>query len=656
METSIQIKHGTNRISSVNEQISEKTLGKLLALGMGLLLCIKLFLASSLDLYSDEIFYWLASTRPAIAYSDLPFMTALLVGVGSLFDSNSTLAIRSLFLLLGTSIPLLIYWVALPVTNTKEALASALLAICIPMGGFMGLLAVPDVPLLFFGLLSLGAFERALRTDRSIYWLATGVTVALGLSTHYRFFLYPGAALLFLLFFKEEQKQWRNPKFWLAIVVAAIGLLPIIWFNIENQLASANFYLVDRHPWQFQATGLLHIFKQAVIVTPPMYLLLGFVVWQLLRHRREDRSAFLMVCFALSNGAVYLVLAPWTDADSTSIHWPLSAYFPLLVFAPCIMNEWQHLISTKVTSKLGSNWIAAIPAIGFAGTLIALLAIGSQAFQLPLQKIVGTGVLSNKMAGWNEFSDYSSDLIAQTFPSLNPILITDNYYTAGQIAFTGLSDNPLTLDEDKAVRDGRITQIKLWQIDESGLKKMLNSALLFITEDSTLNVLEKTAVVEKMCFLVPDLEFVDTLSLFNGDKEFSFYRASSFLKPSSDVTIRANPCPFPPHAWIDTPVAGSRLSGKQRIEGWAYNEDIGVETVSLLIDGIDLGIMHYGINREDVADVQGVKTDPNAPKLGFSYEFDTTILSNGSYTLEVRLVGKNGSTTDFGARRVTVTN
>lgn len=623
---------------------------------MGLLLCIKLFLASSLDLYSDEVFYWLASTRPAIAYSDLPFMTALLVGLGSLLDSSSTLAVRSLFILLGTSIPLLIYWVALPITNKREALVSALLALCIPMGGFMGLLAVPDVAIIFFGLLSLGAFERALRTDRFIYWLATGITVALGLSTHYRFFLYPSAALLFLLFFKDEHRQWRNPKFWFSVALAAIGLLPIIWFNIENQLASANFYLVDRHPWQFQASGLLHVFKQAGIVTPPMYLLLGFVIWQLLRHRRDDRSAALVACFALSNGIVYFVLAPWTDADSTSLHWPLSAYFPLLVFAPRTMNELRGLLDTKFNSKVGRNTITAIPIIGFIGTLFALLAIGSQAFQLPLQAVTGTGVLSNKMAGWSEFSDYSSKLIKLDFAGLNPILISDNYYTAGQIAFAGLSNSPLTLDENKAVRDGRIAQIKLWQMDESGLSARPNSAVLFITEDSTLNVVEKNAVIEKMCLLVTDLEYLDTLSLFNGDKEFSFYKASSTLDSSKDTINRANPCPFPPQAWIDTPLANSRLSGTSHIQGWAYNEDIGIESISLLMDGIDVGILPYGINRPDVANTMEVKTDPNSPQLGFSYELDTRALANGSYTLEIRIVDKNGVSTNFGARRVSVNN
>ena len=35
---------------------------------------------------------------------------------------------------------------------------ASILTLCLPLGGFLGLLAVPDVPLIFFGLLAIGFF------------------------------------------------------------------------------------------------------------------------------------------------------------------------------------------------------------------------------------------------------------------------------------------------------------------------------------------------------------------------------------------------------------------------------------------------------------------------------------------------------------------
>ena len=78
------------------QQGARLPVSKFLVAGITLLLLSKIFLATVLDLYSDEAFYWQASENPAIAYSDLPFMTALLIGLGSALDSYNTLAARSL--------------------------------------------------------------------------------------------------------------------------------------------------------------------------------------------------------------------------------------------------------------------------------------------------------------------------------------------------------------------------------------------------------------------------------------------------------------------------------------------------------------------------------------------------------------------------------
>ena len=57
----------------------------------GIVAILKFYFASELDLYSDEIFYWLASTDLSLAYSDLPFMTALMAGMGSAITPGSAI-------------------------------------------------------------------------------------------------------------------------------------------------------------------------------------------------------------------------------------------------------------------------------------------------------------------------------------------------------------------------------------------------------------------------------------------------------------------------------------------------------------------------------------------------------------------------------------
>lgn len=633
--------------------LSDNGLKRALLTAVLVCLSIKLILASKLDLYSDEIFYWLASTKPALAYSDLPFITALLAGLGSSLYDSSSLAVRLPFLLLGSTIPLLVYWIAKPITNSRKALESAVLSLCLPLGGFLGLLAVPDVPLLVFGLAAVGLFERALRQNQTWHWLLLGFMVALGFSTHYRFVLYPASAILFLCIAPTQRKQFTNPRFWLAVCIGAIGLIPIIWFNVNTQLASASFYFVDRHPWEFQATGLLHIFKQAGLVTPPLYFVFILTLLRLLTlSKKGERYPLFMLCFSSTHLLVYLVFAPWTDANSTSIHWPLSGYFPLLVFVPDTFRALFDWLRLRWSESIARRALLIIPILGFTGTLGAFIGIGSQAYQTLIRPIIGPNILSNKMAGWSEFAAHTNTLL-NDFDS-QPIIITDNYYTMAQVEFANLSDTVFTLDTDKAVRDGRMTQLQLWKKTADSIPDTVTRDLLFISEDSTLNVIEKEQVIGAMCHQSRYLNHIDNLTLFGGDKRFSFY--SGRLQPIQVEPI--SPCPYPARAWIDQPQAGELVSGIAVVSGWAFNQDIGIENIEVLIDGEKVSQARYGDIRGDVSELlpEPTRTDPNTPALGFNATFDSTLLSNEKHWLELQLTNHNGTVSHYGRRLIIVDN
>ncbi len=615
---------------------------RLLAAAWGLLLVVKVWLASRLDLYSDEVFYWLAATMPAPAYSDLPFFTALLAGLGSALDPGNPLATRALFLAGGTCLPAVVYWVSLPFTGSGDAGRAALLSICVPLGGFLGLLAVPDVPMLLCGLLSLGFLDRALRSNRTGYWLGAGVFMALGLCTHYRFILYPAAALLFLL--AHRRGVWRNGGFWLAAGITALGLLPMLWANLPGNLGSASFYFVERHPWRFNVEGLLHVPMQALLVTPPLYALLLYSAW--LMFKKRDTHVNLLLWFALPHFLLYALLAPWSDANSTSEHWPLPGYFPLLVFAPEALRRTYAWLARRLTGAALA--VKSIPAIGFTGALLALAGIGSQSWQTQLQPFVGAGVLSEKMAGWEEFAEHTGQLLREAFNEL-PVTVTDNYYTAAQLQYADVTADAYTLDKDKAVRDGRLRQLELWGRTVEFARRRAGEPMLFVTEDSALNVEQKHELMSRACGLADSLEQIDQLSLFDGDKRFGFYRGRMSVGPGVPA---ASPCPYPPQAWIDQPAPGAVLSGTIAVSGWAYNEDLGVERVLLLLDGAVIAEFKYGLPRPDVVEARNLLTDPNQPNLGFQAEVEAAAYASGRRELSIRIIDSHGFATDYGRREV----
>lgn len=636
---------------------------------------LKLLLAARLDLYSDEIFYWLESTRPALAYSDLPFVTATLAGLFSAHFDAATVAVRLPFITLGAAIPLLLVWIARPIVGTMQAWEAGILCHCLPLAAFLGLLAVPDVPLVFLGLLAFGLFERALRLQYWHWWVLAGAATALGFSTHYRFALYPLAVILFVSCSPQWRYLWFCPRFWTMCFVSSVGLLPILWFNFSFEAGAASFYLLERHPWSFQAEGLLHLFKQAGLVTPPLYCLLAYTLWHMLRsHQQQCRSAKrqqdtaeklakypspvgLWLFLALTNVLVYLVLAPWTDNTSTSIHWPLSGYYPILIFLPATLRQVRDLLRGRYPKRL---YLVA-PALGLCGSLVAFIGIGSQGFQSQLQPFLGTGVLSNKMAGWKEFGKHSEALIAEHFPQ-SPIILTDNYYTLAQTQFANLAQHTYSLDTDKAVRDGRFRQLIIWELDQQSLVAQSGRPALYISEDSALTEAERIAYLRRACRSLDSVSYLGELTLFNGDKKFSYYHSPS-IKPATALTaVTVNnpskiasspqPCPYPAQAWIDSPSDQGQIGPTTSLSGWVLNEDVGINSVSLLVNELEVSQIPLDVDRPDVIAARQVFSDPAGTRVGFDLKMATHWFREGENTLALRIISNSGETSIFGRRSV----
>ncbi len=628
--------------------------GIILAVLAVLVTSVKFFLATRLELYSDEIFYWQASQFPALAYSDLPFMAALLAGLGAELFGHHAIAVRAVFLAMGCSVPALVYWLALPLRGHRQALVSAILTFCLPMAAFLGLLAVPDVPLIFWGLLFIGCLERATRCGYWRWWLLAGLAAALGLSTHYRFSLYILAALIFMIVSRSHWHYWREARLWLAGLIAMTGLYPALSFNLVHDLSGLDYHLLSRHPWQFQLEGLLHPVIQGTIVTPLLYALLWLTLWILLKKARAgDTRAGLFAAFAATNLGVYLILAPWSDTTRTTLHWPLSGYVPLLVYAPHALSSLHVWLSARYTESRGRFMVKAIPATGLIGTLLLFVGIGSQGFNQQLQSVFGTGVLSNKMAGWQPLTDQVRRLQTQYDLPADGLIVTDNYYTGAQIAFAMPAARPYTIDQDKTVRDGRYAQYAIWERDETGLRQLAGENALFVTEDSTLDINEKLAVMDRACSLFSELTLVDQLFLYQGDKIFSFYRGRDIR---ADAGNTATSCPRPSHLWLDRPAANETLSGNYTISGWALNHGFGVSRVRVLLNGEVVGDMRRSVAREDVVEIRQAQDDPGAPNLGFELMLDTRKFANGRYQLALEVVSGAGERQLGATRQITIAN
>jgi 4-amino-4-deoxy-L-arabinose transferase-like glycosyltransferase len=123
----------------------------------GVLTLAKVLLAIWLPPFGDEAFYWQEGQHLAWAYSDLPGATAWLIRFGVAVGGDHTLAMRAPFLMIGAALPWLIRRIATRWYGADAGWQAGVLAMLLPLSGLMGLLALPDVPMIFAALLCLDA-------------------------------------------------------------------------------------------------------------------------------------------------------------------------------------------------------------------------------------------------------------------------------------------------------------------------------------------------------------------------------------------------------------------------------------------------------------------------------------------------------------------
>ncbi len=93
---------------------------------------------------------------------------------------------------------------------------------------------------------------------------------------------------------------------------------------------------------------------------------------------------------------------------------------------------------------------------------------------------------------------------------------------------------------------------------------------------------------------------------------------------------------------IDSPSAGQALTGMGGFYGWTLDtKGVPVQSVIVLVDGVPNGTATYGTNRADVCAVY--LNAAGCPDVGWSYTLDTTKISNGLHSLQVRTTAADGT-------------
>jgi hypothetical protein len=112
-----------------------------------------------------------------------------------------------------------------------------------------------------------------------------------------------------------------------------------------------------------------------------------------------------------------------------------------------------------------------------------------------------------------------------------------------------------------------------------------------------------------------------------------------------------------PVSAIETPTAGQEVSGTVAVRGYAYSASSRLASVDVLVDGVTVGRAAYTTTRSDICG--GLDPAPvNCPRVGFTYNLNTRLLTDGLHVLAIRVATDVGAYSDIlpGSVEFTVKN
>lgn len=599
------------------------------------LLLAKLVLAATLQPFGDEAFYAWEARHPAWAYSDLPGLTAWMAWLGAQVGGNGVFALRLPFVLLGSLLPWLVVRISRRWFGSEVGWQAGLLALLMPLGGMMGLLALPDVPMLFAALLCLDAIALLMRRVTPLGLLQLALALAIGALAHYRFALVVLAGAAGLACAPAGRALLRHPGVWAALAAGALAWAPVLAWNLAHAGAGLGFQFVDRHPWQPQWRGLWWPLVQLVLLTPPLFWLLGQALLQCWRRRRHAEPAWgLMAGLATVAVPGFFLFGFFTDAERITFHWPLAGWLALCCVAPPVLARWRPWARRMLFAAAGLGLALLV------GYLALLAAPQGRAWLA-----AGPGYADN-FSGWNEVAAVVREDL-QAMPR-DTVLVADNFMLAAQLRLALQRDDVRVLPHPLNSKHGRAVQLGDWGRIDEGAADWRGRPVLVVVEDTARPLRQRLAGYRELCRRTGQLPPPRVFNVDQGRKRFLRFS----LPPLAEAPDAPARCVLPALAWFDAPAHGGRLAPGDEVRGWALKPGSGVVRIDLLLDGRVVASDEPRLSLPDVANYWALDS-VDGDRFGFRLRMPAVPgQAPGRAWLGLRLHGSDGGSEDWPAQPV----
>lgn len=321
-------------------------------------------------------------------------------------------------------------------TSHEAANLAALLFTSLPIVHLLGIALVPDTLLLPLTIALVWQAQRTLHHPSWHNWLLIGILLGISALSKYTSVLF-ALGLLLILLSQPSYRLWLwRSKFWLAVIVAGVISLPVLYWNWQHQWISI-IYQVN-HGQPDRAFNWLNIGRsqlaQLLAYGPFVWWLSWYYLSQVVNKWQNDNQRV----FTLFVLPAILMFTLSSGKEPSLPHWLAFFYTLSLPFV-------SHSFISHHATHYPSRWIVFALSYGTLITLLlALLVLQPRLTQTqspnPTQDLIG----------WRSAAEQ-----ALAFKQADESLLVSHWVDASRIAWYA-RPNPVI------VMDQRYDQFDLW--------------------------------------------------------------------------------------------------------------------------------------------------------------------------------------------------
>ena len=459
-----------------------------------------------IDLSPDETHYWEWSRRLDLSYYSKGPMIAYLVTLGTAIFGDNAFGIRIMAVVSSALSSIFLYLLGKKLFDERTGLAAAVLMQVIPLYSAYGVLFTIDSPFIFFWVLSLYLFWRAINRDAlSVMsnelkenahhasrithyglWLLLGSSIGFGLLTKYTMAFFYICALLFLLASKQHRRILLTKEPYISLALSLIIFSPVIIWNAAHDWVTLKHTAGQAHitgQWSAISEQWLKDFSEFLgsqigIITPVLFFMIFYAIFRLQKSYRDSRSSFLF-WFSIPIFAFFLLKS---FQGKVQANWALPAYAAgFIAFSVVFISRWESIkkwikwtVITGIFISLTITATAHYPALPLK--LIPIAIAHYPAILQLLPKIDPTKMdPTSRARGWKELGREVSRVSDELSKKGHFFIISDKYQVSSELAFY-VKEQPVTY----CVNLGRrMNQYDLWP----GFNTLVNFNAVFVTID-----------------------------------------------------------------------------------------------------------------------------------------------------------------------------